>query len=238
MNLHLRLLFLIPLLTNPVYGEEARILTIGVVDTGLDLTDLRLTRHLCPSGHYNETNTSLDDTDGHGTHIAGIIQGAAGEGLYCLKVCKYYQPATDANEPRYLACLNDLLAERVDIINLSSGGDKYFQQERDIIATHIKTLFVTAAGNDNLNLDMPWNSFYPASYALTNEVVVGSLGHNGQKSSFSNFGRIVNRWEYGEDVLSLAPGVCNNGYCMARISGTSQAAAIATGKIIKKWINK
>jgi hypothetical protein len=59
-------------------------------------------------------------------------------------------------------------------------------------------------------------------------VVVGSLDNNGKKMESSNFGSAVSRWELGLNVI---------GYGII-MSGTSQAAAVATGKIVSENPNK
>jgi hypothetical protein len=51
---------------------------VAVIDTGLNLKDSRFT-HLCKDGHYDLSDTSIEDTEGHGTHIASLIQKYAGD---------------------------------------------------------------------------------------------------------------------------------------------------------------
>ena len=88
-------------------------------------------------------------------------------------------------------------------------------------------LFVTAAGNDNSDIDSQPD--YPASYGLSNVITVGASTRRDQPSSASNFGM--------ESVDLFAPGsqiyTCNSAsdrsYGFA--SGTSLAAPFVTGAL-------
>lgn len=74
--------------------------------------------------------------------------------------------------------------------------------------------------------------YYPAMYSAK-LVVVGNLNANGTRSDSSNYGTVVNAWEIGEDVLSFSP-VVNSSF--VSLSGTSQATAVRTGKIVKSLL--
>jgi subtilisin family serine protease len=86
---------------------------------------------------------------------------------------------------------------------------------------------ITAAGNDAENLDLPNNHYYPAQYDKR-IVVVGALDSYEVQTYFSNYGKVVTRWEHGLMVT---------GYGIT-LSGTSQATAIATGKMVGNNPNK
>jgi hypothetical protein len=49
-----------------------------------------------------------------------------------------------------------------------------------------------------------------------------------QIASSSNYGKSINSWEVGVSILSILPG-----NTLGFMSGTSQATAIKTGKLIK-----
>jgi subtilisin family serine protease len=199
---------------------------IAVVDTGLDLTDARFKGHLCAYGHKDFTGEGLDDTNGHGTHIAGLIQKYAGiSGKYCMVIIKYYGS-------RYNNVLNELNAVKyattlgVDFVNLSEGGPARLKVEEELIAQTRNTKFIAAAGNNGADLDIPGMEFYPASYNLPNLIAVGS------DSPSSNHGSRVTAIERGDSVMSYTP---NGGFGV--MSGTSQAAAIHTGKLVRKCLS-
>ena len=54
--------------------------TIAVIDTGVDLDHPDLAGKLVPGIDLAEPNTPPDDTDGHGTHVAGIAAAVTGNG--------------------------------------------------------------------------------------------------------------------------------------------------------------
>ena len=117
---------------------------------------------------------------------------------------------------------------KVDIINISAGGKEFSLAESAIIkkALDSKITVVAAAGNNFVNLDKECN-FFPACYD-ERIIVVGNLNKDKSIADTSNYGNYVKKWEVGQNVLSDAP----NGGEQYK-SGTSQAAAIVTGKIVK-----
>jgi len=205
---------------------NAHMIRVGVVDTGLDIHDERFTSVLCPSGHKDFTGEGIEDTIGHGTHVTGLIKQYAGDSKeYCLVIIKsfskmapaYVQLDQEVAAFRYAATL------RLDYINYSAGGPGYNEAEFYAIADHPYTTFIVAAGNDGKDLGEAGNRYYPASYNLPNIVAVGSEG-----SLTSNYGGPVSAFEHGDNVLSTLPKD-QYGY----MSGTSMAAAIHTGKLVK-----
>jgi hypothetical protein len=228
-------IYLLFLLSTVVYAENP-ILKIGVIDTGLDLNDDRINLHLCKSGHTDFTSTGIRDIVGHGTHVAGLIEKYAGESEnYCLIVYKYYLEKdrnTNKNDEREILALQKAIRDGVNIVNFSSGGKNYDENERRIIEENPNITFVVSAGNNGLNIDKIGGSFYPASLSLDNIQVVGNLGLDGKKAPSSNWASRAINWEVGEKVYSTLP----NGF-YGYMAGTSQAAAIFTGKLVRKLLN-
>jgi subtilisin family serine protease len=202
---------------------------VVIVDTGLDMTDKRFRKHLCAEGHKDFTGEGLVDRHGHGTHVAGLIIRNAGSARFCLIIVKYY--VENAKEIESLRRSNDAVTYaaslRPDLVNYSGGGGSISTPEYDAINSSHLTKWVVAAGNEGANMDYPANRYYPACYGLDNVVVVGSLTKEGTKSRSSNFGNDVAVWEVGENQLSDLPGK-RTGY----MTGTSQATAVVTGKIL------
>jgi major intracellular serine protease len=217
---------LIALLANNVYAKEP--IRVAIVDTGLDLTDTRFTKHLCKEGHKDYTDEGIQDKNGHGTHVAGIIAKFAMDANFCLVIIKYYSETVRIDRwTAYLASLKHAVDLKVNYINLSSNGDGDSKFERELIKNNPDIKFVVAAGNENKNLDV--DVTYPASYDYKNVIVVGSTDKANKKLPSSNYGKIVDHWALGKDVFSTLP---NNklGY----MSGTSQATATITGWLVKK----
>lgn len=206
---------------------------IAIVDTGLNLRDPRFKYHLCENGHKNFVKEeSIDDINGHGTHIAGIIQQYAGNANYCILIYKYYQSSASgiSSIGREVLAFQEAVNNGADIINFSGGGPSFDESEFLVIKDNPNTTFVVAAGNDGKNIDMPGNEYYPASLFLSNMEVVGGIDLFYNKTPTSNYSNRIKDKELGKDVLSYLP---NNkiGY----LSGTSMATAIFSGKLVARY---
>lgn len=121
------------------------------------------------------------------------------------------------------------------IINMSSG--KLFSLHPDWVLDAIKyaeskdVLFVTSAGNNNLDLDLPKNSYYPfyndVGKETNNFIMVGGSSKkiSKLKSKNSSYGKnSVDVFAPGENILSTLP---HNEYKVVR--GTSFATPIVSG---------
>ncbi len=220
---------------------------IAVIDTGFGYQGRGINAKLCQEGHrdfsvdqlYASNFHTKDkvplDMNGHGTNIVGIIeQYAKFQNVdYCIVVIKYYSTkhfdATNAkisyeteNARASEEALKYLNSLRATIVNYSGGGEGWDGREFIPIRRYLNLggMFVAAAGNNNQNLDTV-GEYYPAMYDKR-IIVVGSINDNGSRSSFSNYGNKVTRWENGTNVP---------GYGLL-LSGTSQSTAVATGKIV------
>jgi hypothetical protein len=215
-----------------------------VVDTGFGYEGRGQEAKLCKTGHKNfsgEIEYTMPgmtkvpvplDKEGHGTNVVGVIESYAKKTNvdYCIIIIKYYSGKHSHNN--VLSTINSFnYADKIkaDFINYSSGGDGPYPKEKEAVERYLNHggHLVVAAGNDDNNLDLPGSNYYPAKYDRR-ITVVGALSKKGLKLWFSNFGSIVNRWELGEDVP---------GYGLVK-SGTSQATAISTGKMVSETKNK
>lgn len=189
---------------------------------------------------YNAVNHSGDpwDDDGHGTLVSGVI-GAVGNNRIGstgvawevqIMALKFLDSDGEGRTSDAIACIDYALSHNANIINASWGGNGRSRSlERAIrrAAQSRNVLFVTAAGNDHMNIDR--SPDYPASYSLSNIITVGSSTRSDRPSSASNFGR--------NSVDLFAPGsqiyTCNassdRSYGFA--SGTSLAAPFVTGTL-------
>lgn len=216
---------------------------IAVVDTGFGVGWAgEESVKLCKFGHKNfvdESDTSDKfgtkvpvpvDKDGHGTHIASIIDAFAKAGNinYCIVVLKYWNPKAWGNENLENSVKAIEYAKRIkaDFINFSGGGPMMDDSEQKAVKSYLDAggRFVAAAGNEKGDLEK--FPYYPAMED-DRVVVVGALESDKKThAKYSNFGKRVNRWEPGE-VISLH-------YSM---HGTSQATAVATGKLVVETKN-
>lgn len=217
------------LLASVSFAFENKPVKVGVIDTGLDLNDPRFTKHLCKYGHIDFTGEGIKDSNSHGTHVAGLIVNNAKNANYCLVIIKFFSEKLSGPENlrRLILSLKEAKLQKIKIVNLSGGGYIFEELEYNALKENPSSLFFVAAGNENKNMDIPGNKYYPASYGFPNVFTVGSYSKEGVKSIFSNYGSIVKYWEIGENIKSFAP---NGGEKI--MSGTSMSTAIVTGKYL------
>ncbi len=145
---------------------------------------------------------------GHGTHTAGTIaaEGNNGQGItgvaqqatiMPLRVCGYRANGASACPfSSQIAGINYAGTNGAKIANMSLGGTGKSDLVRDALAANPQTLFVIAAGNDNVDNDLAPRypcSFDPTTSSITgavdNVVCVAASDQNDGKASFSNWGK-------------------------------------------------
>lgn len=240
--------------------HDAPDVIVAIVDTGARATHADLAANLWVNPHptfgdingarFLDTGTrtavadgNIDDTDGHGTHVAGIIgavgnNGSAGAGVtgvawkVKLMIVKFIGSNGSGALSDEIAGLNYALAHGANIINASFGETESGPPSLSEVAaiTNARAqgvIFVAAAGNASANMDV--SRHYPASHPLDNIVAVGSSTRLEDVSSFSNYGSgAVELFAPGESILSLGR---TNDTAAAVLSGTSMAAPMVSGSL-------
>ncbi len=213
---------------------------VAVIDTGIDPKHPFLKTNIHVShGKVGPKNYGLDfsknyssqkqpiDSHGHGTHVAGIIKSVYPE--VKILTLKYYNPKASGqdNLNSTIAALRYAVEKNVDIINYSGGGPEPALEELKILKLAEKKgiLVVAAAGNEESNIDIKNNAYYPASYGLKNIITVTAHDQGLKMLNSSNYGkRTVDISAPGYRIKSSLPRG-RSGY----LTGTSQATAFVTG---------
>jgi hypothetical protein len=187
---------------------------VAVVDTGLDINSEYYKPFLCKKGHKDFTKTGIQDNDGHGTEIVDLIIKNAKTQNYCLIIYKFFTATVKKGwNEELLQALEEVHREKIKIANLSLSGEGFIQEEDEYFRKNNLTLFITAAGNDGVDLDK--SPRYPAYYNHSNILVVGAIDPRTKKiNRVSNYGKRVLYWEEG--------------------TATSYATAVKTGKLIEE----
>jgi subtilisin family serine protease len=203
---------------------------------------------------YHDDATVYDSTaDDHGTHVAGTIGARGGNGVgvagvnwrVSLIAAKFMGPGGGyvSDAIRALDYITDLkIRHGLDIVatNNSWSGGGYSRALNDAIdrGGDAGILFITAAGNEGRDIDA--SPAYPAAYRCVTRadgsprgwdcvVAVANLRSDGELASDSNRGASgVDLAAPGSAIISTFP-VATGSY--ARLSGTSMAAAHASGAV-------
>ena len=241
------------------FSKGNRNIVVAVIDTGIDVNhpDLKaniwknpkeiLGNNIDDDGNgfvddihgwnFVKNNNKVNDTHGHGTHIAGIIGAEGGNGIglsgvapqVSLMALKYYSPNDNGknNLNNTVKAIEYAVKNGAHIINYSGGGLEGNEKEKKAIqmAEAKGILFVAAAGNEKSNMDK--KKYYPASYQLKNILPVTATDPFDKVLKSSNWGKTVHKSAPGIDILSTLPG---GKY--GRMTGTSQATAVATGAAV------
>lgn len=192
--------------------------------------------------NFVDNNANLQDENGHGTHISGIIAAKEIDGIRGIAhnakimVLKYYSPdiTGQQNLNNTIAAIEYATQMGAHIINYSAGGSVPSELEKLAIqkAADKNILFVAAAGNNAENSDI--KPFYPADYNLPNILSVTAVNRSKSILPSSNFGgKTIDLAAPGHNIYSTLP---KNRYGF--LTGTSQATAFASGLAALTWGTK
>lgn len=201
--------------------SEARPIRVAVIDTGLAKT---AKVRICKDGYINLVPGLDGSRETHGTNVSGLIEANAGNANYCQIIIRWYvhgmsEEVANRNIARGIEAA---IKAKADIINISAGGKIPYNEERAIVKRALDKgiKIVASAGNNGDNLDASCN-FFPACYDKR-ITVIGMVHSDGRRHWQSNYGKIVKHYVIGVD--RCAEGIC--------LTGTSQSAAIVTGRMV------
>lgn len=217
--------------------------TVAIIDTGCDISLFNKYYGGRIAGYYNileKTNTIMNDTNGHGTHIAGTIAEGTPSNVKIFPI----KVSTDGSMyiTDIIAAITYVTADKkADVINMSFGGyGKSEALEQAIEAAKKKNIIsVAASGNNNTSRE-----HYPSSF--DNTIAISSVDSELKKSSFSNYGSKVTFAAPGTNIKSIMGndtsiskrnGNSDGDNDHETISGTSMATphAVAAVAILKGY---
>lgn len=207
-------------------GFTGKNTTIAIIDTGCDINHPILKKNIVGVRNFTNEDDSKTVTDynGHGTHVAGIIKSVAKDAN--LLILKVLESDGDGDYDWIIKAINYAIDQKVDIINMSLGGeiedDDLYKAIKRAIDNDI--LVVCAAGNEGDGNEDTKEESFPGAY---NEVIeVGAIDKNKCMTDFSNSNKNVDIVSYGDDIISTLP---DGKYGM--MSGTSQATPYVSGAL-------
>ncbi len=217
---------------------------VAVIDTGADVDHPDLQPNLLPRGAEDWDFANLqdpvpDDTDGHGTHVAGTIAatdntiGVVGVAPGCRVMPLRVDLTAGMNQNRadainYVAGQATANPARRYVINCSwrMNGDHAGVRTaiQNAVATNVVVVF--AAGNANVNTDT--TPQFPGVYQEV--IAVAALDQQDRRAVFSNFGTNVDVSAPGVNIWSTMPND-THGF----LDGTSMASPHVAGVAALIW---
>ncbi len=228
-------------------GDEA--VTVGVIDTGIDITHVDLANNIWTNekeivnGIDDDGNGYIDDIHGwdfanndasvydmdaldyHGTHMAGII--AANGAVKGVAPKIKLMPLKAMNYANgytsdIIEAIEYAKAQGIKIINCSFASISYNPALQDAIASCPDILFICAAGN----YGQPTTKLatFPTCFGLSNVLSVSAANNKGQLSEISTYGEYVDVAAPGIGIYSTLPEDC-----YGFMEGTSCSAAYVSG---------
>ena len=211
-----------------------------VIDTGIDLTHPDL--NVAAQGNGNDglsanfvsRESSANDQNGHGSHVAGTIAGidnligtvgvAAGAKVVAVRVLDRRGSGSNAD---VIAGVNYVAKFGVvgDVANMSLGGGVSTALDAAVVAAATKVKFALAAGNDGGDANLHSPARVNGSLIYT---IAAYNAPNGAWASFSNFGKPP--VDYAEPGVSIFSTWMSGGY--NTISGTSMATPHFAGLLL------
>ena len=213
-----------PLSNSYTYNATGTGVKAYIIDTGVDLDHGQFAGRMV-SGYDSIDGGTAEDCNGHGTHVAGTVGGAAygvakRVTLVAVRVLNCQGSGTNSQVIAGInwATSNHQAGQRA-VANMSLGGGASSALDtavRNSIADGIT--YAIAAGNSNTNA---CNSS-PARVAEA--ITVGATTSSDARASYSNYGTCLDLFAPGSSIKSAW---LNNG--SKTISGTSMATPHAAG---------
>ncbi len=184
---------------------------------------------VCGWNFIDGKNNIVEDDNGHGTFIAGILSakqnneiGISGVAPNCkILPLKAFNSNGYGNEEDVAKAILYAVNNGVRVINMSFGDTSYSTLLKDAIEFAYEKGVVMVASSGNTGNDV---LHYPSAYQQT--ISVGAVNKYLNRAPFSSYGSNLDLVAPGVNVLTTSK---DGGY--KRISGTSAAAPFVTASV-------
>ena len=218
-----------PLEWNETMGEGVK---VGIIDTGICTSHPDLVSRIEEGINFSGGHLSdIEDTNGHGTHVAGIVAAERnGKGVVGVapKAKLYIARAFDkSGKTNYNAIEKSALWLAdcgVNVINMSFSSSFTSKRYANLIRYlhHKGITLICAVGNEGKNGNNTIG--YPANFDET--IAVSAVDINKTIADFSSKGSAAEISAAGINIYST---YLDDGYAL--LSGTSMATPIITGAV-------
>jgi subtilisin family serine protease len=215
----------LPLSQSYTYTSTGAGVNAYIIDTGIRRTHTQFGGRAFTGFDSIRDGQNTNDCHGHGTHVAGTVGGstygvAKNVRLFAVRVLSCSGSGSNAG---VIAGVDWVTANRIRpaVANMSLGGGPSTALDnavRNSIASGVT--YAIAAGNSNANAA----NFSPAR--VGEAITVGATTRTDARSSFSNFGSVVDIFAPGSAILSAWR---TSDTATTTISGTSMATPHVAG---------
>lgn len=214
-----------PLSGTYTYTSTGSGVNVYVIDTGIRVTHTQFGGRAAVAFDAVRDGRNGIDCNGHGTHVSGTIGGstygvAKGARLFAVRVLNCSGSGTTSG---VIAGVDWVTGHHVSpsVANMSLGGAASSALDTAIVnSINAGVTYAIAAGNSNTNA----SASSPARVSAA--ITVGSSTINDARSSFSNFGSVVDIFAPGSSITSAWS---TSDTAVNTISGTSMAAPHVAG---------
>ncbi len=205
---------------NEKYFENE--VTVAVIDGGID------TDHPLFENRLEGVSDAVEDVEGHGTAVAGVVADNSPVNVKILPVkCFENRNATDSD---VAAAINYAVAMGADIINMSFGGEYSWLETAYTRAVDkaysAGCTLIASAGNDSKDS----RNYYPACSPKC--ITVSAIERTGKKANFSNYGSCVDVAAPGATINTAVIGGKSQTYSGTSFSAPFVSAAAACIKAV------
>jgi subtilisin family serine protease len=197
---------------------------VAVIDSGVNYNHVDLAANMWNGGaaypnhgyDYVDGDNDPMDTNGHGTHVAGIIGAEGNDGTGTTGVCwtarimavRVLNTEGAGTSAGILQGINFAVDRGAKVINMSLGGGGTPDPAYSAAITNAQTagvVVVVAAGNEGR--DNETTAVYPCNFTQPNLICVAALDQSFALASFSNWGATsVDVGAPGTNMLSTWAG--------------------------------
>ncbi len=224
------------------YTQGSSDVVVAIVDSGIQLDHPEFAGKIVPGGYdfvgenyvYELEDSEPNDTNGHGTHVAGIVGAITNNGAGVAGICPNCKllpvrvlDAYGSGDTRSVTRgILHAVEHGAKVINLSlgiagDGSESYAPAMKDAVDyAWSKGVVVTCAAGNEGQRGNP--IMYPAYY--NNCIAVGATDKNDSLASYSEYGNWVDIVAPGTSIYST---YLNGRY--ATLSGTSMATPHTAG---------
>ncbi|MER5181810.1 S8 family serine peptidase [Streptomyces sp. NPDC002896] len=216
----------LPLSSSYTYPASAGAgVTAYIIDTGVRITHSNFGGRASYGYDAVDNDSTAQDGNGHGTHVAGTVASTTYGVAKAAKIVAVRVLDDDGSGTTdgVVAGIDWVTQNAVKpaVANMSLGGGADTVLDTAVansIASGVT--YAVAAGNDNANA----SSYSPARVASA--ITVGSTTSSDARSSFSNYGSVVDIFAPGSSILSTYN---TSDTATSTLSGTSMATPHVTG---------